>query len=375
MKLIMESWREFLKEEEEGKTPKVIFMSGAPGVGKGYVRQELGLDTDPTFQHEEKDEETGEIKVVSHVVDPDQFYVPMLKQQLPPLGVPEGEAANVEQLMTQYNEARKKLKELLGTTLNLNEPDVSWSSDVLEEMYEQAHNDSQSDPVLERELETTKQEYDDARNICVVQGKCFSAGQKEAKNLQQQLFEQNMSMIIDGTAGYYARIINQKEVFERAGYDVAMIFVDAPLETALGAQKERERKLNPFDVEKSMKTLLGGTYFDRRAGEEVSKPNIMKPFVDRFGRKQPGYEQEFGDNYFYVINDRTNTDESIAQMKPQLDRFLNQMSESFQSELKPRLHKQMRRLLRHGGNKDSGPFDDEAPIDYRGSAPPGAPGG
>ena len=31
-------------------------------------------------------------------------------------------------------------------------------------------------------------------------------------------------------------------------------------------------------------------------------------------------------------------------------------------------------FVRHGGNKDSGPFDEEAPIDYRGSAPPGAPG-
>ena len=49
--------------------------------------------------------------------------------------------------------------------------------------------------------------------------------------------------------------------------------------------------------------------------------------------------------------------------------------ESFQKKLKPRLKKQMIRLLRHGGNKSSGPYKKKAPIDYRGSAPPGAAGG
>tara|TARA_R110002073_G_scaffold214142_2_gene374564 strand:+ start:141 stop:575 length:435 start_codon:yes stop_codon:yes gene_type:complete len=48
---------------------------------------------------------------------------------------------------------------------------------------------------------------------------------------------------------------------------------------------------------------------------------------------------------------------------------------TFQAKLKPRLLKQMKRLLTHGGNQDSGPFKEKAPIDYRGSAPPGAPGG
>ena len=49
--------------------------------------------------------------------------------------------------------------------------------------------------------------------------------------------------------------------------------------------------------------------------------------------------------------------------------------ETFQPALKRRLKQQMTRLLRHGGNKSSGPFKKKAPIDYRGSAPPGASGG
>jgi len=49
---------------------------------------------------------------------------------------------------------------------------------------------------------------------------------------------------------------------------------------------------------------------------------------------------------------------------------------TFQQKLKPRLHKQMKLLLRHGKNKTKAkPFGQKAPIDYRGSAPPGASGG
>ena len=68
-------------------------------------------------------------------------------------------------------------------------------------------------------------------------------------------------------------------------------------------------------------------------------------------------------------------DASVEGEGERLSSFLGGLEEDFQSELKPRLQKQMKRLLTHGGNQDSGPFDEKAPIDYRGSAPPGAPGG
>ena len=68
---------------------------------------------------------------------------------------------------------------------------------------------------------------------------------------------------------------------------------------------------------------------------------------------------------------------TINQQTAQLEEDVEEVKEekSFQVKLKPRLIKQMKRLLTHGGNKDSGPFKEKAPIDYRGSAPPGAPGG
>jgi len=68
---------------------------------------------------------------------------------------------------------------------------------------------------------------------------------------------------------------------------------------------------------------------------------------------------------------------TINQQSAPLEEEVQEATEkkSFQVKLKPRLLKQMKRLLRHGGNQDSGPFKKKAPIDYRGSAPPGAPGG
>ena len=68
---------------------------------------------------------------------------------------------------------------------------------------------------------------------------------------------------------------------------------------------------------------------------------------------------------------------TINQQVSPLEEDVQEVKEekSFQVKLKPRLIKQMKRLLRHGGNQDSGPFKEKAPIDYRGSAPPGASGG
>ena len=368
----MESWRKFLKEEE-ADTSKVIFMAGAPGVGKSYVREQLGLDKLPQFQHETED---GGFEL--NIIDPDKIYVPLLKKELPPLGVPEEDATNVEKQTLEYVGVRRELKELLGQILNLSEPEDGWSTEDLESKYEEAREGLKDNSEIAVKLETAKKEYDAKRNICSVQGRCFAGGQKQAKEQQGEWLEQGKSMIIDGTAGHYSRIVNQKKEFEMFGYDVAMIFVEAPLETAVASDKERERKLGAHTIEKSMKSLLGGTYYDSKKGEEVTKPNIMKPFVDRFGREQPGYEQEFGNNYFHVINDRVNTDESIAEMKPRFDAFLSsgQLEEGdWQKWVRQTYDKKLGRLLRHGGNKVKPKGWKKAPIDYRGSAPPGASGG
>ena len=346
MKLIMEGWRKYLTEETTAPK-KVIFMAGAPGVGKSYVREKLGLDKLPQFQHEVKDKKTGKKRMELNVVDPDKIYVPLLKKELPPLGVPEEEAANVEKLTLEYVRVRRALKELLSQILNSTEPEEGWKSEEIENKYDEAHERLEDNSDVAVKLDAAKREYDSKRNICQVQGQCFASGQKQAKSQQEEWFQQDLSIIIDGTAGYYSRILNQKQAFEQAGYDVAMIFVDAPLETAV-------------------------------ASEEVTKPNIMKPFVDRFGREQQGYEKEFGDNYFYVINDRAQTDKSIAAIKPQFQRFLSgqELNEAdWQKYVESNYSRWMTTLTRQGGNQNSGPYKKKAPINYRGSAPPGTVGG
>ena len=372
MKLLMESWRKYLTEET-GPLKKVIFMAGAPGVGKSYVREKLGLNELPQFQHKTKE---GTLEL--NVIDPDKIYVPLLKKELPPLGVPEEDAANVEKLTLEYVRARRALKELLNQILNLTEPEEGWNSEEIENKYDEAHERLEDTSDVAVKLDAAKKEYDAKRNICQVQGQCFAGGQKQAKTQQEEWFQQGLSIIIDGTAGYYSRILNQKQAFEQAGYDVAMIFVDAPLETAVASDKDRERKLGARTIEKSMKSLLGGTYYDSKKGEEVTKPNIMKPFVDRFGREQQGYEKEFGDNYFHVINDRVHTDESIAAIKPQFQRFLSgqELNEAdWQKWVEDNYKEQVGAFTRGGKNKVKPPGWKAAPIGYRGSAPPNASGG
>ena len=155
MKLLMESRRKYLAEETESPK-KVIFMAGAPGVGKSYVREKLGLNKLPQFQHEVKDEKTGKKRMELNVIDPDKIYVPLLKKELPPLGVPEEDAANVEKLTSEYVRARRALKELVGQILNLTEPEEGWSAEDLESKYAEAHEKLKDDSVLVNKLDDIK---------------------------------------------------------------------------------------------------------------------------------------------------------------------------------------------------------------------------
>ena len=379
MKLLFENWRKFLEQDEAvtPTKPKVIFMAGAPGVGKSYVRKQLGLDDRPEFKHKVVDPKTKKERMELNIVDPDEFYVPMLKRMLTWFDVPEEERADIEKQTSDYHESRRALKDLLGQILKLKEPDKGWNHKDLEDMYKQILEtpgmNFASEPRLMAELEGKWEDYGEAFGVCSLQGQCFSKGQAKAKEKQQEWFARDKSIIIDGTAGFYDRIIKQKEAFEDAGYDVAMVFVDAPLETALSAQHERERKLNPYDVEKSWKTLAGGTYRDPKTDQKVTRKSIMKPFVDRFGKVKRGYEKEFGENYFRIFNDRLNTDKNIAKIKPQFDRFLDAtISEDFQQDVK-RQHKKMKiRLIGKGGNKTkASPFNKKPSMKRSKSAPPG----
>jgi len=319
----MESWRNYLNEEEELQK-KVIFMAGAPGAGKSTVIDKLGLQD-------------------MEIINPDEFYEPALEKC--------GLGKNIKKIKEDYTAARASLKEALKEILAEEEPQNGWSHETLLDMYEDAMKEI-GESRWELDLKVAKKQYDEKRERVVVQVQCFNQAQKDAKTKQAKITQGEKSFIIDGTGGRFAVIRNQKDNLEATGYNTAMIFVDLPLQTAIDRQERRGEE--------------GGRTLDSRA--------IERSWLSVDKNRDP-YQELFGDTFFHITATDEEMDENIAEVKPKVDAFLSQMNEDFQSELKPRLHKQMRVLLHQGGNQTSGPFNKKAPIDYRGSKPPGAPGG
>jgi predicted ABC-type ATPase len=319
----MESWRGYLNEGQE--SPKAIFMAGAPGSGKSTVIDKLGLDT-------------------LEIINPDEFYEPALEKA--------GLGKDIAKIKEDFLQARLDFKDLLTKILQIVEPEEGWKHDILADMYESAMDESNGDRTFIHNLETTREKYETERAKIVQQAQLFNQARTSAKEKQLSAAEEGQSFIVDGTGGRFGVIRNQKQALEDQGYDVGMIFVDIPLEDALARQQSRlgagGRGLDPKAVEKSWNAV---------------------------NKNLEPYRELFGDNLFRIIATDDEMDASIAEEGERLSVFLGGLEEDkFQDKLKHRLHKQMTRLLRHGGNKDSGPFDEEAPIDYRGSAPPGAGG-
>lgn len=321
-------------------------MAGAPGAGKSTVIDQLGLGDMP-------------------IVNPDEFYEPALEKC--------GLGKNIKKIKEDFSYARTKLVDVLKDILKLEEPEDGWSHDNLEQFVSDAMDIVTVQRAATYDLNDLNEKYQEERKKMQIVGTCFAQAQKDSKSKQARLLADGESFIIDGTGGFYSKIINQKKSLEDIGYQTAMIVINIPLQVAIDRQADRlaqgGRSLDAKTITRSWENLHGSEENPEK------RPGLMNPFIDRYGKEQQGYETEFSPNFFQVTATKEGMSESVAEVKPEVDAFLNQVSESFQSELKPRLQKQMKRLLRHGGNKDSGPFDDEAPIDYRGSAPPGAPGG
>jgi len=323
MKILMESWRGYLKEEQQ--SPKAIFMAGAPGSGKSTVIDKLGLDT-------------------LEIINPDEFYEPALEKA--------GLGKDIAQIKENFLQSRQDFKDLLSEILQIVEPEDGWSHDILAELFDQAMGEANGDRTFVHNLETTRDKYETERAKIVQQAQLFNQARNAAKEKQLAAAAEGQSFVVDGTGGRFGVIRNQKQALEEQGYDVGMIFVDIPLEDSLARQQKR-----------------------LEAGGRALDPKAIEKSWNAVNKNLEPYTELFGDNLFRIVATDEGMDASIAEEGERLSSFLGGLEEDFQSELKPRLQKQMKRLLRHGGNKDSGPFDEEAPIDYRGSAPPGAPGG
>tara|TARA_R110002051_G_C8713017_1_gene495822 strand:+ start:290 stop:1261 length:972 start_codon:yes stop_codon:yes gene_type:complete len=323
MKILMESWRGYLNEDQE--SPKAIFMAGAPASGKSTVIDRLGLDT-------------------LEIINPDEFYEPALEKA--------GLGKNIAKIKENFLQSRQDLKDLFSEILQIVEPEDGWSHDILTDMYDSAMAEAAGDRTFIYNLETTRKKYETERAKVVQQAKLFNQARTSAKEKQSSVAAEGQSFVVDGTGGRFGVIRNQKQALEEQGYDVGMIFVDIPLEDALARQQKR------FEV--------GGRALD---------PKAVEKSWNAVNKNLEPYRELFGNNLFRIIATDDEMDASIAEEGERLSAFLGGLEEDFQSELKPRLQRQMHRLLSGGGNQDSGPYHKKAPIDYRGSAPPGASGG
>lgn len=95
-----------------------------------------------------------------------------------------------------------------------------------------------------------------------------------------------LGMLIDGTGKDYNKIKNQVTELRRLGYEVAMIFVNTSLETALQRNRDRARSLPDSAVEKMWKDVQtnmgkfqnlfkGHMYIvDNNAGTDIDKAVI-----------------------------------------------------------------------------------------------------
>lgn len=139
----------------------------------------------------------------------------------------------------------------------------------------------------------------DAETIMSPQGQEIRDRAKSITKRKTALHMQNrLGLVLDGTGKDYAKITNQANLLRTIGYDVAMVFVNTDLETALERNTKRKRSLPQDDV--------------KRMWSEVQE-NIGK-FQNFFGR------------YMYIIDnsDKSNSAGGINSMYKRIRQFVEQ---------------------------------------------------
>jgi len=300
MKQLFENWRKFIDEDEEQpSTPKAIFMAGGPGSGKTTILKKLNV-----------------FPRIPNIINADAKYEADLRAAGLALG-------DKPALFAQR-------KELVAELENL---------------------DPESQEYKDREIKLVSVE-----TILSKYATAFSASQVQKKADIRKYIEPPDgtpdNFIVDGTGGNSSELLGQKSELEAKGYDVAMIFVDLDVDTALERNRERGqqggRQLLDSEVEGSHTSV----------------------------KKRKGlYQNEFGNNFFYVNANDDKVDADISKAQPAVDAFLEseQLEEAdWQKHVRATYDGELKRVLRGGGNNTKAkPFGKKARIDYRGSAPPG----
>jgi cytidylate kinase len=122
---------------------------------------------------------------------------------------------------------------------------------------------------------------------------------KQIVGRQQQMYQQeNLGMLIDTTGRSLSRVVDTKEELEAQGYDTAMIYVDADIETSVKRNRARERSI----PEKVLMQNFGAV-----------KANV------------PKFQELFGDRFFEIDNSlekQAELPEALKQIEQQVKEFL-----------------------------------------------------
>jgi len=278
MKLLFESWRRFLNEEESSRRT-VIFMAGAPGSGKTTVIKKLGLDN-------------------IELINPDAFYEPELERLGKTDELFKGYGKNIDKMKQDYVNARDILTQELINVGSLEKPTGEKKkishTDILA-AYEATVQEGNSTPELKR----ARNAYDAPRARVERVGSLFAQAQKDAKEKQATLRNEEKSFIIDGTGGRFGVIKNQAIKLNERGYETAMVFVDVPLDTAIDRQLRRGLE----------------------DGRVLDADSVTKSWTAVTKNLKP-YEEFFGTNFFEVDGTDEGMDASVSNNKPRVDAFV-----------------------------------------------------
>jgi len=143
-------------------------------------------------------------------------------------------------------------------------------------------------------------EYQRLRGMMSQHGTLFNQARSGAKARKKELAGLGEGFIVDGTGGNIREITKQVSEYEALGYDCAMIFVDVPLETSIERDENRSSK--------------GG----RRLGSKV----VTRSW-NSVNTKIAAYEEMFGSDFFRVDARSDKMEESIREIRPQIESFLS----------------------------------------------------
>jgi predicted ABC-type ATPase len=302
MKRLFENWRKYLQEQE--KRPKAILMAGSPGSGKSSALRALGLSD-------------------VFIINTDDVYERELKKAGLALdGKP--------RVMSRRRELENELAK---------------------------YDPTSTDPDEQAAMERIKDEIAEQTKILASYAKLFVIGLNYKKAEYEKALSNGQDFILDGTAGSQRDTDKKKSQLEEAGYDVAMIYLDIELETALKRNIQRGKS----------------------GGRELLYRELEKSHA-AVSKNKSYYKQLFGDNFFYVKSDGDDVASQLATLKPKIQNFFDekQLEENDYPISSQKANKQINNIIRPSKKANAKiklPGWKRAKANYKGSAPPGAAGG